>query len=194
MKDLFSNYSYSMVKMYVNQFAISIFGAVLAMATTAAANDTLSIIVSIFAILFYLFLIYTMTWEIGAKDRISYDVGKKPKRPHTGLLLSLFANVPNLLLALCYLVAFPSMMTQRWAGNFAAVIRVITILTEGMYLGLITSIQVGSHQLNYFWWTYFVITIPAMLTAWLSYYLGFKNVKFTSLFDYKDMSKPKTKG
>ena len=74
MKAFFSKYSYSIVKMFVNQFAISIFGSVLAMATASAGNDLLTLIVSCFAIVFYLFLIYTMVWEIGAKDKISVDV------------------------------------------------------------------------------------------------------------------------
>ena len=76
MKNFFEKYSYSTIKMFVNQFAISIFGAVLAMAATAAGNNILTIVVSSFAILFYLFLIYTMTWEIGAKDKISVDTGR----------------------------------------------------------------------------------------------------------------------
>jgi len=190
MKSLFRQYSYSMVKMFVNQFAISIFGAVLAMAT-ASANDVLTIIVSIFAIIFYLFLLYTMTWEIGAKDRISVDIGKKNYRPHTGLILSLVANIPNFLIALLYSIAYPFMASHRWAGNMAAVMRVLALLLEGMYSGITACVKIGSAALNYYWWTYFVITIPALLICWLAYYLGFKNVKFTTLFDYKDMSKPK---
>ena len=75
--------------MFVNQFAISIFGVSLTFATTSAHGeaqgfDTLTVVVSILSVLFYLFLIYTLAWEIGAKDKISVDVGKKPYRPHLG--------------------------------------------------------------------------------------------------------------
>ena len=87
MKSFFNKYSYSIIMMMVNQFVISIFGAGLAMATMTTDNDTLTAVVSVFAILFYLFLLYNMTWEIGAKDRISVDSGKKPYRPHTGLII-----------------------------------------------------------------------------------------------------------
>ena len=190
MKPFFRQYSYSMVKMFVNQFAISIFGAVLAMATFKAHRG-ITIAVSVCAIVFYLFLLYTMTWEIGAKDRVSVDSGKKAYRPHTGLTLSLFANMPNFLLALIFTVSYPFMGTQRWAGNLAAIVTVIANILEGMYLGLITSISIGGVVMQRLWWTYFLITVPALLISWLAYYLGYKNIKYTTLFDYKDMSKPR---
>ena len=45
MGDFFHKYGYSIVKMFVNQFALSLFGSTLAMATLAAKNDTLTILV-----------------------------------------------------------------------------------------------------------------------------------------------------
>ena len=76
MKKFLHNYSYSAVRMFVNQFVMSLFGSMLSMATTAANNNTLAMILSILAVLLYFFLLYTLTWEIGAKDRISVDIGK----------------------------------------------------------------------------------------------------------------------
>ena len=108
MKNFFHDYSYNIVKMFVNQFAISIFGVSLTLATTQAhiessGFDTFTLVVSIFAVAFYLFLIYTLAWEIGAKDKISVDVGKKPYRPHLGILLSLVVLiVVNLLLLISF--------------------------------------------------------------------------------------------
>ena len=182
-----------MVLMFVNQFVTSIFGTMLAMAATGARNTPLTIFLSIVAVIFYMFLMYEMTWKIGAKDRISVDMGKMQYRPHTGVLLSLCANIPNFVVALLYSVAFPFMAEKTWAGSLAAIMRVVSILTEGMYLGLMTAIRISEQQLAYFWWTYFVITIPAMLTCWIAYYLGYRNIKFTTLFDYKDPTKPKHK-
>jgi hypothetical protein len=172
--------------MFVNQFAISIFGSVLAMATITAGNNTLKIVVSIFAILFYLFLIYTMTWEIGAKDKISVDVGKKPYRPHTGLLMSLAANIPNFLIAIVYTIGYRDMATAQWAGTMTFVARVASILTEGMYLGLVTGISIAGKTLQTYWWTYFIVTIPAIITSWVAYLLGHKNFRFfAGLFNRK---------
>ncbi len=185
MKAFFSKYSYSIIKMFVNQFAISIFGAVLAMATASTGNNTLSLIVGILAILFYLFLIYTMTWEIGAKDKISVDVGKKEYRPFTGLLMALVANIPNFIIAIIYTIAYPMMNTASWAGNTAAVARLCSIVIQGMYLGVTSSITVSGTPLNHLWWTYFVITVPSLITSFAAYYLGHRNFRFFAFITQK---------
>ena len=185
MKNFFSKYSYGIIKMFVNQFAISIFGAVLSMATDAAGNKALTIVVSCFAILFYLFLIYTMTWEIGAKDRIHVDMGKKEYRPHTGLVMSLLANTPNIIIAVLFTIASPFMATATWAGNLAAGASVATVFIQGMYLGCITSIQIAGVALNKLWWTYFLIIVPSLVTSWVAYYLGHKEFRFFAALTQK---------
>lgn len=183
MKKFFHDYLYSVVKMFVNQFAIAIFGTSLTFATTHAhlessGFDTLTLIVSIFSIVFYLFLIYTLTWEIGAKDRISVDVGKKPYRPHLGLLLSFLANIPNLIIATLYLIA-----TLIGSSTMTFVIRLIGSLLQGMFFGTLITVQlpVGSEgayvAVNTLWPTFFIIIIPALITCWLAYYMGHKNIK-----------------
>ena len=185
--------------MFVNQFAISIFGVSLTFATTSAHGesqgfDTLTVVVSILSVLFYLFLIYTLSWEIGAKDKISVDVGKKPYRPYLGVLLSLAANIPNLLLALLYAIA-----TLAKSSSMTFVVRLIATILQGMYFGIITSVSLplgGEYvQLNSLWPTFFLMAIPAMLTSWLAYFLGLKNFRFFSFINNKKppVDEPKIK-
>lgn len=172
--------------MIVNQFAIAIFGIAL-FVPTFKELDTLCLIASAFSVMFYLFLIYILVWEVGAKDRISVDVGKKPRRIHLGLWLSFLANIPNLVLAVLCL--------------FNNNIRVISTLFNGMYWGLIRKIQLplGTDgvfvPISEFWSTYFIIMVPALLTCWLGYYLGYKNFKISSLFCFekKNPNKPDLK-
>ncbi len=182
MKNFFKQYSYSIIKIFVNQFAISIFGLVLALATTAAGNSLLTMIISIFSIAFYLFLIYTMTWEIGAKDRISVDVGKKPYKPNTGLLIALVANIPNLLIAVLYTIGTP--FKQSWGGNLCAVLNFISALIQGMYQGLMSVILIppAGNALFSYWWAYFLITVPAIVATWIAYFTGFKNFRLLAQF------------
>ncbi len=188
MKSFFQQYSYSMIKMFVNQFVISMFGIMVAMATAAANNTVLTWVGSIFSIVFYLFLIYTMTWEIGATDRISVDVGKKPYRPHTGLLLSLFANLPNFVIALLYTLAYPFMGTHKWAGNLNAVLHLISSVVEGMYRGVLSLITIpaAGAPMFQFWWAYFVIIVPSLVTAWIAYFAGFKNFRIVAQYFNKN--------
>ena len=191
MKNFLHDYSYSSIKMFLDQFAISLFGSMLSMASTAAESDTLSLIVSIIAVLFYMFLLYTLVWEVGAKDRISVDIGKKKYRPHTGLLVALVANIPNFIIAILYTIASPFSATYEWAGGVCVIATCFTAIFEGMYLGLTTTLTVGGVLLSRLWWSYFVIIVPALLVAWIAYYLGFKNKKFTTLFDSQSPDKAK---
>ena len=184
MKRFFHDYSYSIVKMFVNQFAIAIFGIAL-FTPTFNTMPTLNLITSIFAVMFYLFLIYVLTWEIGAKDRISVDVGKKPYRPHTGLVLSLVANIPNLLLAIFC--------------TFAKQFSWIPTLLNGMYWGIIRNIKLplGAGGLfvsiSEFAITFYIIVIPALITCWLAYFMGFKNIRIIAKAPQAPSEKPNLK-
>lgn len=186
MKDFFHRYSYSIVKMFVNQFAISLFGTMISMATSATKNEIFTLVGSIFSILFYLVLLYTMIWEIGAKDKISVDVGKKEYRPLTGLYMGLIANIPNLLFAVIYSIGYPFMETHLWAGNMNFIVRLFTVICEGMYLGVTSVLPLGAAvKLNNMWWTYYLMTVPAIATATLAYYIGHKDFRFFALFSSK---------
>ena len=190
MKDFFSKHSYDIIKMFVNQIAISIFGAMLFTATAVAeingAGSALTIVVSCGAILFYLFLLYTMTWDLGAKDRISVDVGKKQYRPHTGLVLALIANIPNYIIAIAYTIAAPfSAEPGSWAETTVSVVQVVSFFIQGMYRGLIYSISIGQTAIHKFWWIYFIIIIPALVTSWLGYFLGHKNFRLFNFISEK---------
>lgn len=189
MKTFFHDYLYTSIKMLVDQLAVSIFGLVLALAALAASNNTLSGVVSVFAILFYLFLIYTMLWEVGAKDRISVDVGKKPYRPHTGVLIALVANIPNFLVALLYAIGAPFMATYKWAGSMNAVLMTTSALSEGMYRGLLSVIMISGSEMYKFWWSYFLIIIPSLVTAWIAYFAGFKNFRLVASYFNKNAKK-----
>ena len=68
MKDFFSRYSYRIVKMFVTQAAIGLFGAVLAFAVTGG-GDTALALTGVFAVLFYI-------WNkrrLGGCNARSYD-------------------------------------------------------------------------------------------------------------------------
>lgn len=180
MKNLFRDHSYDMVKMFLNQFATAIFGFSLALAAGKAQNPTLRNVTSICAIVFYLFLLYTMTWEIGFKERISVLHGKIPNQPYKGALISLFANIPNLLFAI--MITLGTFLQVTFFGNLGAFGKSAALLLEGMYTGVLAN-AVGGVQLNSLWYMYFVILLPSILTCGIAYFLGLKDIKFTSLFN-----------
>ena len=183
MKKFFHDYSYNIVKMFINQIAIAIFGTSLTIAAVSVHGDSegfdaFTLLVSIFSILFYLFLIYNISWEIGAKDKISVDVKKKPYRPYLGVLLSLLANIPNLILVTVY-----ASLSFSGAVQARDIVKVISCLANGMYWGIMIVFK-----LQGFWVSFLIAIVPAIITSGIAYYFGHKNFKF---FGFITNNKPK---
>lgn len=184
MKLFLRDHSYDSMRMMVTQCAISIFGLILALACGMADNDMLRTVCSAFSILFYLFLIYTMLWDIGAKDQISVEYGHKEYRPHTGLGIALLANIPNYLFAIGILLGnlFPDITIF---SNIGGGCKFLSLIMQGMYTGLL-AIRIGGEHLNMYILSYFIIPLPAILTGWAAYFFGVKGKKFTRLFEWKN--------
>lgn len=184
-------YSYDAAKMLVTQCAISIFGLVLVLACGLAKNYTLRTVCSAGAVLFYLFLIYTMVWEMGAKDKISIDYGHRSAMPHKGLCISLMANTINFLLAIGILLGL-LLSNVSFFSTLGGISKSIDIFIQGMYSGLL-AVQVAPEvPLNSLAFVYFVTPLPAMLVSWLGYWLGTKNIRLIGpLSAHPDKSKEK---
>lgn len=173
MSEFMKKYSYSSVKLFVSQMALSLFGLVLAIAC-AKIGKTMQVVTSVGAVVFYLFLIYTSIWEIGSKDKFGIEYGKFKSNPLIGLYIGLLANSLNLLLA--FLITFGLSFGDGGAlSTIGALCGSIAVFIEGMYSGIL-SIHVGGAPLNSYWYPYFLITIPAIATSALAYYMGIKGI------------------
>ena len=182
MKTFFKEHSYDMLKMFLNQFATAIFGFSLAVAAGKAENDSLRNVTSVAAILFYLFLLYTMTWEIGFGDRVSVLHGTRRNMPYKGALISLCANGINILFAVFIMLG--NLIQVEFFGSIGGICKGAAVVLEGMYTGVLSNV-VGGVRLNACWYMYFIIILPAILTCGIAYYLGVKDIKFTSLFNHQ---------
>lgn len=176
MKAFFERYSYESVRLALNQIAISMFGFALAMTSGKAESDALLLWSSIASIVFYLALTYGTAWKTGSGDRLSVEYGKIPYRPLTGLLCSLVANSVNLILAILITVG-----QLGGIGGLETVPRFIALLIQGMYMGTLATVKIGEITLNGFWWSYFIITIPAMLVSTVAYIAGVKDFHITKM-------------
>lgn len=193
MKAFFSKYGYTTVKLFLNQFAIALFGLALALASGYSGNTKLQIITSIFAIVFYLFLEYAVMWEVGAKDGISALARKEPRRLWRGLVISLCANVINLVLAFLIL---PGAFLQNGVAmkGVSSAASVVALLLEGMYMGVL-AVPFRGVPLNNYAWVYFAIIVPAILVSAGAYVLGQYNLHFTNILipknkDVKNNGRP----
>ena len=169
MKKFFANYSFYAVKMFVNQFAVSLLGLTMSLVFFGLkeSNPTVStigqLISSISAVIFYLFLIYNMTWNLGYEDHIAVGHGKREYRPLNGLYISLLANSLNFILALLAL--------------FGIALGLGAIFIEGMYAGIMLTVANAlDGAIPKF--MYFAIIVPVIPVASISYYLGLKDIRF----------------
>lgn len=168
----FKRYSYECVRMMLNQFAISMFGFALAMTAVKAKSDALLLWSSIAAIVFYLILTYSTAWRVGSGDRTGIRYEKISFNPLTGFIISLAANAANFLLGL--LIMIGSLFS---VGPLLGGAKLVALLAEGMYQGVLTAVTLGETPLHDLWWSYLLIPIPALVASLLGYVAGAKEFR-----------------
>lgn len=193
----FKNNSYDIVRLYINQVGITIFSLALYFAVGAGVvdNDDLfnkvRIAVSAFAFLFYLSLIYCVVWELGSKDKIRIEGGRMEPDKFKGLKLSVFANIPNFVLASvsCILVLVYILSGNEGFKSIFAVFYLILRFHSSMFMGMITGFTptyADAALPEYFsdclveCILYLVFPLVSLGVAQLGYYLGGRDYKIFS--------------
>ncbi len=170
--------SYTIFKMFINQIGMTMFGLVLSMATYA--NSTLLLITSVFAILFYLVLLYTMTWDIGYAEKIRIEGKRLRFAPLKGLYMSLVANVINIVLAILAIIGYYGGVLENgvpvspeWAVNLYGTCKIVALFLQGMYSGLVGLFFPATP------WVLLLIVLPALATCTVAYIAGVKGFRLT---------------
>lgn len=175
--------SYDIVRLLVNQIGITIFAMMLYTAAGVvedeAFGDGVILAVSVFSILFYLFLLYTAAWDLGAKDKIRIDSGRMERCGGKGALMALIANIPNFVLAIGSVVTLGIFMASSVDGFYSAfaVFNLIMRLFMSMYLGVIQmacSALKDSHNLYFLIQSvgYLLAPVLPILTTHFGYRMG----------------------
>ncbi len=200
--------SYDIVKLFINQIGIAIFSMALYSAVSIALpgddglSSTIEICISIFATLFYMLLVYTAMWEIGAKDRIRMDGGKMVRKPFKGLLMGIVANAPNFLLCGFAMLAMGLYLLNgvEWLKGVFAVLNLLFGFIESMYLGVVINIfpiagdaTAYASDTIYFYRTiaYFLMPVIAISITSLGYFLGVRNLRILSVFSQEKSNSQK---
>ena len=189
---IFKENSYDIVRLYVNQLGIMIFSMLLYTAVGSFENDKLftplSIFVSLFATCFYLVLIYYVVWEIGAKDKIRIDGGRAEPCQYKGLIMGLFANIPNFVLGIFTLI-FLMLSLATGNENINSVFFLFSLIMRfhaSMYMGTINECVPKIPTETLIETVLFtVIPLISVLVTHLAYTLGSKEKKITSILSGK---------
>ncbi len=176
----FREHSGLIVKLFANQIGITFFALVLTMAVIQMENDGLKVVVSLFSILFYLCLIYSVMWEAGASDIIGIEHGNKPRIKLYPVRVALYASIPNLLLGALLLVTclLGPYAGLSWASGAFAVLHIIAGLFEAMFVGLFSFIIEPLSGNAYYLVVsllYVVSSLPLVLMSYVAYTLGTHN-------------------
>lgn len=138
--------SYDVVRLFINQIGITIFALVLYTAIgfveDAQLSRSIKVALSLFATLFYFVLIYTASWEYGAKDKVRIDTGKLKDDKLKGIKYGLFANLINVILALVSVITLGSYMTSGSDAMFTVfgIVNMIMRFIMAMYIGMLQGI------------------------------------------------------
>jgi len=192
-KAFFVRYSYSMMKLFLNQVAIALFGLGLAMACGMAGNHTMQVVTGVGSVLFYLFLQYANMWELGAKDGISAKARGESRGLWRGFAMGAVAGGINILLALLIVLGA---LVKPLAG-LGGVAKVIALIVEGMYIGILT-VPLGGLPLNTYVLPYVLIVLPSILVCGAAYIIGSYDLHFTNILiqkrpDVKNNGRPEQK-
>ena len=184
----FKENSYDIVRLFINQIGITIFSMILYTAVgmvniESGTKISIKVILSIFSILFYFALLYTVAWDWGAKDKIRIDGGRMEPIKMKGARMAIFANIPNFVLSFVYALTMGLyVLGVEGVKNVSAVFNTITRLLMSMYLGLIQAVfsPLSADIFVYNFWQavgYFVAPIFAIAVTELGYSLGGKEKK-----------------
>lgn len=167
-------------KLFIYQFALTVFGLLLYTVSQYSQSPAIIAGISAFSVLFYLFIIYTNIWDIGARDKIRIDGKRLKPRPLHGLWLGVASNIPNFIFAYCSTVGYllidrsvvdanGNFTSPEWAVNLYAIAHSIGSYLNGMYLGITETLGIALYPFALFW-----ITVPSIATCALGYYFGTK--------------------
>ena len=182
--------SYDIVRLVINQVGISIFALVLYTSLGFVGENSeelafgLRAVFSVFSIVFYWALLYTSTWEMGAKDKIRIDGGKLEDVKSKGMILSIVANLPNIILAV-FAIAFCGVyvFTEAEAFNTAfLLVNLIMRLFAAMYIGVASFVcepLISSYGYYYFTQSLIFLVLPLLTVAvcHIGYTFGKRNFK-----------------
>lgn len=181
---ILKRHSYDIVKLYIDQIGITVFSLILITALSAVSDSTVfKVALSVFTTLFFSVILYTTAWDLGAKDKLSLDSGRGEYKPYKGIVLSVFANIPNFVLAgLAAVFLAISKTGSEACYSVGAVLLTIVKFTMAIYLGIVESAMSFASD----WGTsgeilkavgYFAVPVIAVFVTQLGYIFGLKEKK-----------------
>ena len=173
-------------KMVANQLGMTFFGLVVTMAAASSDNAAIVLGASVFAALFYMYLLYYLSREQGKTDKIRIDGGRATLDKFRLTRLSLLANSVNIGLALLAIIgklivaivsevpfaaapAEGAKIAPEFVASIYSVCDIIYKFAHSMYNGIIVYMNQGDNPI---WLLVFIF--PSIAACTLGYLHGLK--------------------
>lgn len=206
MRDFFEINSKSVLKLYINQIAMAVFGLMVVFAS--AQSESLLLLASSVSVGLYLVIIYSMMWEAGAKAaaKTLRAEDAEIKKIQTPFLIILFGSLFNILCYLIYTVLKIIVdlkniteITESSLASFGNFIWHFMRMINGIYMGfeavlfpnpyLESAIETTAEEAVIIMYTpayYFFLTlIPLFVIGMLAYYLGASEISILKKLGFK---------
>lgn len=186
MKNFLKDNSYYIIRLLGTQVGLTVFAMMLTFAAASTTSNTLSLIASVFSVLFYCVLIYSTCWEMGAKNEEKIESGRLVQSAGHGFAVSAVASVPVALCVLLLWVGF-AFYTQPWAYSLYYIVDKILILFFAMYRGIVVavanavcgSLAQAQGTALVVALSYTVALLPGILAGGIGYLFGRKGIALT---------------
>lgn len=155
----FKNYSGIIGKILVNHIAMSIFGLMVGLAAYGI-HPVLYWGAMLLGVGMYMFLLYMVMWELGAKESVEVEYGREKRDNLKGLKISLVTNSLFIALGLAALIC--SFFASGVAGTIALPMQ---MFVHSIYLPLFTTFSGFFPML-------LIVMIPELACSALSYWAG----------------------
>lgn len=171
-KDFFSKYGGVIGKIIINHIAMSIFGLMVCFPTVG--KPVLFWGACILAIGMYMFLMYMIMWELGAKEQVDIEYGRMKKDKLMGLKISLVANSLFIVISiLIFILSFVVTDEPSGVNNVYSVLAAsMQLFFQSIYMPIITVAYKANFTL-----ICLLMTIPGILCCTLSYLAGVSGMK-----------------
>ena len=203
MREFWSVNGRSVLRLYINQLAMSVFGLMVITGSAAmgGAEDNLFILLASFVSMgLYLYIIYSMMWDAGAKAAAktlrAEDSGVK--KTETPFYIVLFGSTINIILYGLYAAA--KITAAEVAGGM---VEIIIRMTNAVYMGFeavlfpnpnyelyIKGEQTVNTVMNTPPYYFFLTLIPLFIVGIGAYYLGASEISIMRKLGFKHKHKP----
>lgn len=199
MKEFFNINGKSVIMLHINQLAMSVFGLMVIGAAGASEGNLLLLLASVLSIGLYLYIIYSMMWEAGAKAAAktlkAEDAGiKKIKTP---FFIVLFGSTLNIILYVIYTVSkIYASVNNLTDGNAVAVggmMEIIIKMTNAIYMGFEAILYTVNEIMRTPPYYFFLTLIPLFVVGITAYYLGASEISIMRALGFKPKHKPTTR-